>query len=40
MAKMQSLQRPSLKNVYAVTISVLAVLAIFIWIVIASMPRT
>jgi hypothetical protein len=40
MAKMLSRQQPNLKNTYAVMVSVLAVLAIFVWIVMAAMPRT
>ena len=40
MTKMLSRVRPNLKNAYAVTVSVLAVLAIFIWIVMAAMPKT
>jgi hypothetical protein len=40
MVKRVSRQQLTMKNVYAVIVSVLALLAIFIWIVMASMPRT
>ena len=40
MAKIHPRQQPTLKNAYAVTVSVLAVLAIFIWIVMAAIPKT
>ena len=38
MANLQRRQQPTMKNVYVVTVSTLAVLAIFIWIVMAAIP--